>query len=226
MKRICAVTAVLMAFSGAAWAGEAGLVLAPNMKELKCDMPNETYRFAGSNAPGQLFLPDEPVSLKLVFKKGTDNGAVDFAIEIQEIGTRTPGRVNEGMEGFTDTAGHAPLIDVIGKPVLHPVRVSFDDKPETQVDVQNLPLPKRFGTYALVLVRDAKRLFLASVCRVPKPREDGTLENTPIFGEGQFINRDPALRAKQYQRMGIRGWRSELSWSESQDGKYSWDNYD
>ncbi|HUU45219.1 MAG TPA: hypothetical protein VM118_05750 [Acidobacteriota bacterium] len=84
---------------------------------------------------------------------------------------------------------------MIGKPVLHPIRVTFDDKPETQVDVQNLPLPKRFGTYALVLVRDAKRQFLASVCRVPKPREDGTLENTPIFGEGQSINRDPARHA-------------------------------
>ena len=33
-------------------------------------MPNTTYRFAGSNAPGQMFLPGEPVDIKLVFAKG------------------------------------------------------------------------------------------------------------------------------------------------------------
>ena len=96
--------------------GEVALVLQSNMDELRCEMPNKTCRFVGSSAPGQIFLPDEPANIRLVLKKGTDNGPVDFSIEIQEIGTRTPGRVVQRMEGFTDTAGHAPLIDLIGKP--------------------------------------------------------------------------------------------------------------
>jgi len=206
--------------------GEVALVLRANMDELRCEMPNETYRFVGSNAPGQIFLPDEPANIRLVLKKGTDEGPVDFSIEIQEIGTRTPGRVVQGMEGFTDTAGHAPLIDLIGKPASHPLKVAFDDAPEKAVEVQGLPLPKRFGTYALVLVRDNKRHFLATVCRVPVPRPNGNVENVPVFGEGSLIDRSPALRAQQYYRMGVRGWRSELSWSESADGKYDFSRYD
>ena len=227
MRTVCAVLAILVLVSGAALAGEAGaVVIQGNMKELKCDMPNDTYRFVGSNAPGQLFLPDEPLNLKFAFKKGKDNGTVEFSIEMQEIGTRTPGRVSK--EGFTDTSGFAPLIDLIGKPAVHPIKVTFDDKPEAQFEVQNLPLPKRFGTFALILVREGKRQFLTTVCRVPKPRDYGTIDNTPIFGEGQMIDgaERSGLRGQQYFRMGVRGWRSELSWSESQDGKYSWDNYD
>ena len=227
MKAVCTVLAVVIAACGVALAGESGaIVIQANMKELRCDMPNDIWRFVGSNAPGQLFVPGEPVNLKLALKKGDEKGTADFSIEMQEIGTRTPGRVS--TEGFTDTSGFAPLIDIIGKPAAHPIKVAFDDKPETNIEVQNLPLPKRFGTFALILVREQKRQFLTTVCRVPKPRDNGTLENTPIFGEGQMIDgADRAgQRAQQYFRMGVRGWRSELSWSESADGKYNWDNYD
>src|SRR5262245_467222 len=64
-----------------------------NMKELRCSLPNDRFRLAGSNAIGQLFVGDEPVDLKLAFKKGDLNGKVSFALEIQEVGTRTPGKV-------------------------------------------------------------------------------------------------------------------------------------
>jgi hypothetical protein len=206
---------------------ESQLVLAGNMKVLRCDMPNATYRFAGSNAPGQLFLPGEPVHVKLVFAKGTDQGEVrDFAIEIQEITTRDPqARIKEA---FTDTGGNAPLLGLEGKPIMHPIAVRFDAKPETAFEVKGLPLPARFGTYALVLVRGAKRQFLATLCRVPKPREDGRIDNVPIFGEGQMMGPVELVetRAVQYQRMGIRGWRCELGWNEEADGKCNWDNYD
>ena len=33
-------------------------------------------------------------------------------------------------------------------------------------------------------------------------------------------------RALQFYRMGVRGWRSELGWRESADGKRDWDAYD
>jgi hypothetical protein len=206
---------------------ESQFVLGANMKVLRCDMPNANYRFAGSNAPGQLFLPGEPVDIKLVFAKGQERGEVQgFAVEIQEITTRDPeARIKEA---FTDTGGNAPLIALEGKPITQPIAVRFGDKPQAAFEVKGLPLPARFGTYALVLTRGAKRQFLASLCRVPKPREYGRIDNVPIFGEGQMLNPAEMMetRALQFYRMGVRGWRSELSWRESADGKRDWDSYD
>jgi len=77
----------------------------------------------------------------------------------------------------------------------------------TRCQIQNLPVPARFGTYALVLMRGDLRQFLATVCRVPKPRSAGTLENTPVFGEFAIFDRQESYvtRAAMYQRMGIRG---------------------
>ncbi len=62
------------------------------MKELKCSLPNDRFRLVESNSPGQLFLSDEPVDLKLAFKKGDLNGNVSFSLEIQEVGTG-PGKL-------------------------------------------------------------------------------------------------------------------------------------
>lgn len=225
--RISAMVVAIVASGAAnAWA-QRPLVLEANMKVLRCTMPDETYRFAGSSAPGQLFLAGEPVDIKLVLTKGGENGELkDFAIEIQEITTRDPEA--KIKEVFTDTAGNAPLIGLEGKPVTQPISVTFGGDATTAVDVKGLPVPERFGTYALVLTRGDKRQFLATVCRLPKPREDGRIDNVPIFGEGQMMGPAEMIdtRAKQYARMGVRGWRSELSWSEDESGKYNWENYD
>lgn len=194
-----------------------------NMKELRCAMPDEQARLAGSSAPGQLFVGDEPVSITLAFRKGDLNGEVPFKLEIQEVGTRTVGKVAGGMAGWTDTSGKAPLFDVIGDPIAHDFKVNFQGD-EVKVELNNLPVPKRFGTYALILVRDDNRKFLGTIARVPKPRPDGTVENTPIFGEGNFIKQP--WRAKVYARMGIRGWRSEGSWNSKKDGTRDWAHYD
>ena len=228
MRRILVSIVLGWLFAGPHIArGDQALVLPANMQVLRCEMPSETYRFAGSNAPGQLFHPGESVDIRLNFAKEKDQGeATGFAIEIQEISTRNPQARVKGA--FTDTAGDAPLIGLEGPPRTHPIRVRFGSEPRTEFTVQNLPVPARFGTYALVLTRGPMRRFLATVCRVPRPRENGTIENVPILGEGQMLN-DPesyVTRALQYQRMGVRGWRSELSWSEEADGRYDWNRYD
>jgi len=210
-------------------AAEHCLVLKENMEVLKCQEPDEKYHFAGSNAPGQLFLPGEPVNLKLVFVKGNDSGAVaDFALEIQQITTRDPQRKTRSPEGFTDTSGNAPLLGLEGKPITHPLKVSFDDKPQLQFDAVNVPIPAKLGTYAVILTRGNTRQFLCTVARLPKPRADGTAENTPVLGDGSFFGPSEMYetRARQYARMGIRSFRSELSWSEGKDGKYDWRRYD
>jgi hypothetical protein len=211
---------------GLARAESGPFLVKENMDELKCEGPDKTNRFLGSSAPGQLFLTSEPVNVKLALSKGANVGTVAFTLEVQEIGTRTPGRVVKGMAGFSDTVGHAPIIDVIGKPVAHPLKVTFTDQPEVEVDVPNLPVPARFGTYAIILCQGDKRQFLGSVARVPSPRSYGTVENTPVFGEGQFMGGDITTKAAIYGRMGIRGWRSELSWTEKEDGTTDWASYD
>jgi hypothetical protein len=211
----------------AVWALADGpaLILPENLAQLKCDPPTATYRFLGSNAPGQLFCPGEAVTLSLAMKRGADVGEVkEFALELQEITTRDPEARTKGA--WTDTAGDAPLIALEGQPIRMPLLVTFTDKPETTLEVKNVPLPARFGTYALMLTRGAKRQFLGTLARVPAPRPDGTVENVPIFGEGQFMNGNIKERADIYFRMGIRGWRSELSWSEDANYKWNWENYD
>jgi hypothetical protein len=195
-----------------------------NMKELKCSLPNDRFRLIGSNAPGQLFMGDEQVDLKLAFKKGDLNGKVPFSLEVQEVGTRTPGKVSGGMEGWTDTSGKAPLFDLIGAPLKHDFTVDFSGGDEVPVEIKNLPVPKRFGTYALILVRGSERQFLGTVARVPQPRPDGTIDNVPIFGEGGFVEKP--WRAKVYARMGIRGWRTDGSWKAKKDGTPEWEQYD
>jgi len=220
---LCVVVAAMMTLPCAAQRGD--FVLKPNMDELKCAMPDENYRLTGG-APGMLFIGDEDVKLELAFKKGADSGEVAFAIEIQEIGTRTPGRFAKPDDLVGTTAG-TPLVELIGKPVTHPFKVTFGEADELAFTVEKLPVPKRFGTFALILVRGDKRQYLGNCCRLPQPREYGHIENTPVFGEGQIMaDRQFLKRAQQYYRMGIRGWRSELSWSEVEPGKYVWDDYD
>ncbi len=207
-----------------AFAEERPLVLSENLKVLNATPPDENYRFAGSNAPGQIFLPKEQVTLKFDFAKGSDNGAVrDLAIELQEITTRNPEARTK--EGFTDTSGNAPLIGLESPPARVPLTVNFTDKPRTEFEVRNFPLPERHGTYAMILVRGDKRQFLGTLARVPQPRADGTVDNVPIFGEGVLIE-DDGRRSDYYARMGVRGWRAEMGWNEKEDGSINWEVFD
>ena len=207
---------------------EGTLVLDANMWVLHAKLPTATNRFVQSNQPGQVFLPGEAVDITLLLSKEADQGTKNFGIEIQEITTRDPERKVEGSQGYSDTAGSAPVIALEGQPRVHPFQAAFTDKPQATVEVKNLPLPERFGTYALVLVRGGARQFLTTLCRVPKPRDNGTILTTPIFGEGVFIDRAERYeqRAKTYARMGVRGWRSELGWSANDKGETDWSRYD
>lgn len=222
-ERMLIALAIILA-ARAAFADERPLVLEDNLKVLKASAPDENYRFVSSNAPGQLFLPREQPALKFDFARGADSGIVeDFAIEIQEITTRDPDSRSKG--GFTDTSGNAPLIGLEGQPIRVPLRVRFTDEPRTEFEVENFPLPEKFGTYALILTRGEKRQFLATLARVPQPRAHGSVDNVPIFGEGVLIDHD-GHRAEYYARMGVRGWRTEASWNENEDGSVDWTNFD
>ncbi len=219
----CAL-AILLAVAAAPLRAEHALILKDNMAVLRCAPPSADLRYAGSNAPQQIFFADESVDVQLAFAKAAEKPG-DWAIEIQEVTTRDPDKKIEDMEGYTDTGGHAPLIGLEGKPVVHPIKAVFDGKAQT---IANVPVPHRFGTYALVLVNGPSRTFLATVARVPRPRAGGTLENTPIFGEFSMFDKPELFeqRASAYERMGIHGMRLETSWSEDKDGKADWTGTD
>ena len=224
MRRWALLLGVTWVSFAAGLSAENIMIQEDNMKELKCSLPNDRFRLVGSNAPGQVFVGDERVDLKLAFKKGDLRGRVPFILEIQEVGTRTPGKVAGGMSGWTDTTGKAPLFDLIGSPVKHEFAVDLGGRDEVSVEIPNLPVPRRFGTYALILIRGDDRQFLGTVARVPIPRSDGTIETVPILGEGGFVEKPS--RAKVYARIGIRGWRTEGSWNSHKDGTPNWEKYD
>ena len=224
MRRWALLLGVTWVSFAAGLSAENIMIQEDNMKELKCSLPNDRFRLVGSNAPGQVFVGDERVDLKLAFKKGDLRGRVPFILEIQEVGTRTPGKVAGGMSGWTDTTGKAPLFDLIGSPVKHEFAVDLGERDEVPVEIPNLPVPRRFGTYALILIRGDDRQFLGTVARVPIPRSDGTIETVPILGEGGFVEKPS--RAKVYARIGIRGWRTEGSWNSHKDGTPNWEKYD
>jgi hypothetical protein len=185
VRMLLVLIATWSAFGGTL-AADNIMIQEDNMKELNCSLPNEQYRLLRTNAPGQVFVGDEKVNLTLAFKKGNSAGRVSFSIEIQEIGTRTPGKVVSGMTGWTDTSGKAPRFDVIGEPVTHDFAVDFRSN-EVTFELQNLPVPQRFGTYALIVVRGSDRRFLGTLARVPVPRPDGTIETVPIPVEGEGL---------------------------------------
>ena len=51
-------------------ADDNALILGANMKVLNAKLPEAANRYAGSNLPGQIFLPGEPVDVKLVLSRG------------------------------------------------------------------------------------------------------------------------------------------------------------
>jgi len=221
------ILAFLAAVSFSTFVSAQALVLPDNLAVLKCAAPDANASLLESNAAGQLFYAGEVVNLKIFISKAIGS-AGPFVIELQEISTRDPEARSTSMEGFSDTAGHAPIIGLEGKPIEIPIEVAFDDKGEATLTLDNFALPARFGTYAVVLKAGSKRQFVASLARVPARREDGKVETVPVFGEGQFLTGGPeevAKRVEIYSRMGIRGWRSELSWSETADGNLNLEVY-
>lgn len=189
-----------------------------NLKVLNASPASKDYKFLGSNAPAQVFWPNDKVSLNFDFVKGDSS---DFNIELQEITTRDS---NAHIANVGNVAGNpVPLYGLEGKPANIPMTISFAGGPRTQFTMDNFPLPAKFGTYAMVLKTGGKRILLGTLARVPAMRSDGTVDNVPIFGEGAL---DCVNHPGFYARLGVRGWRNEGFWNEDKDGKVDWTNYD
>ncbi len=204
------------------------LILKDNLEVMKAEAPDTRFEFIGSNAPGQIFLPGEKATLELDFERAafTGDNAAPLSLELREITTRNPNARVTDAAGFTDTSGMAPLIgigDVLANVAINPPE---GDGERATFKVADFPLPERFGTYAVVLVRgDVERRFLATLARVPTPNPKSTVDNTYIFGESVLIGPN-GERADFYARMGVRGFRSETGWNEQADGTIDWSHYD
>jgi len=220
--RSFALAAAVVLLAGAAAWGEGVMFSKANILPLKCEESTKDYRLVGGNAPGFLYFPGERVDLTFTFKK---SDARDFAIEIQGVHTRKPNKTKQ----YVDPFGFPDVLNLDGDPIHYPLTVAFDDKPEKTFTVEGLPVPERFGTYCLILISGERRILLGSVARVMKSRDDATVDNTPIFGEGQIFGgfRNKADAARAYGRMGVKGVRCEISWRGNRpDGTYDWSSYD
>lgn len=217
----------LAGFGLASVLADAGPMFSPaNILPLRCKGTMKQYRLVRGNVPGFLYFRGEDVNLTFTFARTKDTKAeAQFVIEIQGVNTRKPNKSKQYIDPF----GYPDVLNLDGKPIRHPLKVSFGDKKEVTFDVPKLPVPERYGTYCLVLVNGAERILLGSVARVMRTRPDGTVDNTPIFGEGQIFSgfKNKADAARSYARMGVRGVRCEIGWRGNKpDGSYDWTEYD
>lgn len=202
----------------------------PMIAPLNCQETVKQYRLVSGNAPAFLYHPGESVDLTFTFEKGAVADDGRYTLEIQGVHTRRPNKATTYIDPF----GFPDILNLDGDAVRHPVRLDFGDKQEVTFEVKGVPVPERFGTYCLILLkgegkRKEDRILVGSVARLLETRADAVVENTPIFGEGQIFSgfKTKSEASKAYQRMGIRGVRCEISWrGPRDDGSYDWSEYD
>ncbi|MDP7253106.1 MAG: hypothetical protein QGF00_26115 [Planctomycetota bacterium] len=197
---------------------------------LNCMETTKQYRLVKGNAPAFLYFPGEKVDLTFSFSNVGAKAEQIYAIEIQGVHTRRPNKARI----YVDPFGHPDILNLDGKAIRHPLEIESGDEKEVAFEVRNLPVPQRYGTYCLILLRGEgkkkeNRILLGSVVRLVRTRDDAIVENTPVFGEGQIFSgfKDKAEAAGAYYRMGVRGVRCEISWRGNKpDGSYDWKQYD
>lgn len=210
---------------GISHAESQSLFTKPNEVVLKASPLARQNRFASDMvlpdgaAPAFIYFPGEPVNLKLQLTKADDR---PLALEIQGVHTRVP---KKDLTQYIDPFGHPDVINLDGEPIRHPIAVAWGDQKQTVVDLAKVPVPERFGTYVLILLRGEgtaveDRILLGSVARVPAMRKDATADNTPVFGEGN------TEEFKGLARMGIRAIRREIGWRGVEAKDYDWKEYD
>lgn len=188
----------------------------PNLVVLNASPATNAYRILPDGAPPAfLYYPRQPVDLKLALTRADGR---PLALEIQGVHTRVP---NKDLTQYIDPFGHPDVLNLDGKSIRHRFKVAWDEAGKATVALAGVPVPERFGTYVLLLLRgkgEAKedRILLGSVARIPAARQDATIDNTPVFGEFQ-------TRAfQELARMGVRGIRAEISWRGQELAEYDW----
>ena len=209
-------------------ASAADLLQDANLKTLECAAPDTKYAFVGSNQPGNVFYPEDVVELRIKVTR-TDQPLRSVTIEIIEIAMRQ----NRYLEGWS-VMSKPTAVENLGSrgKVVVPVAVEDQSGATAKIDVKNLSVPKRYGTYLITVAPNGQRpQFLCTLLRAHRPKPGFDI-NAPVFGEGQFLTHDdqnPELvrqRAQALARLGIKGIRIELGWRQDERGNYDWERFD
>ncbi|HPD17053.1 MAG TPA: hypothetical protein PLE19_19085 [Planctomycetota bacterium] len=221
-----AIAASVVAGGGAL--GAPDLLLPENLKTMGCAAPDTKLMFLRSSQPGNVFYPGDSVDLTLKVTRDKEP-LKSITLEVIEIAARQ-NRYLPGMSVMT-----APVaIENLGPRGKVDVSVSVEDKEgaTAEVEARGLPVPARYGTYAVTIAPNGKNpQFLCTLLRAMKPKE-GFDVDAPVFGEGQFLTHDSQnpehirTRALTLGRLGIKGVRIELGWAEGKPGTYDWSRYD
>ena len=222
-----AVVAAMLG-AGQAFGAPPDLLLPENLKTMGCAAPDTRFMLVRSSQPGNVFYPGDPVDLTLKVTRGKEPlGAV--TIEVIEIAMRE----NKYLAGFSVMSA-PPAVENLGPRCKVGVAAAVEDKEgaTAEVEIKDIPVPARYGTYAVRVLPNGKDpQFLCTLLRAMKPKE-GFAVDAPVFGEGQFLTHDDQKpekirqRALTLGRLGIKGVRIELGWAEGKPGTYDWDRLD
>jgi hypothetical protein len=186
-----------------------GLLHPANLARLQCDPPAPAHRFVAGSAPGNLFLPHEPVTLTLA----TRLARVD--VEVLRIGTQTRATVGPHWLG----TAMEPQVEVLGPVVAESLAV--------QSGRVHVPVPADPGCYVVTLRLEGRRCFLCTVARV-SPASPG-----PILADGQLLTHEArptrhrlGQSAQALRRLGIDRVRMELPWPEQIPNRFDWPRID
>jgi len=114
------------------------------------------------------------------------------------------------------------------------VPVAVEDRPgaTAEVRVRDLPVAARYGSYLVTLAPNAQNpQLLCTLLRAHRPKTGFDI-TAPVFGEGQFLTHDDQKpepvrqRAQTLARLGIKGIRIELGWSQDVKGEFRWERFD
>ena len=199
-----------------------------NLKTIGCAAPDTKFMFVRSSQPGNVFYPGDSVDLTLKVTRG-EGPLRSVTLEVIEIATRQ----NKYLEGWS-VMSKPPAVENLGSRGKVELAISIGDKSGAVAEVvaRGLPVPKRYGTYVITVAPNGKNpQFLCSLVRAMKPKQGFDID-APVFGEGQFLTHDSQKpehireRALTLGRLGIKGVRMELGWSESRPGHYDWGRID
>jgi len=225
---VLSIATALLAPAERALSAEPDLLRPANLKTMGCAKPDTRYMFARSSRAGNVFYPGESVDLTIKVTRG-EAPLRSVALEVVEIATRR-NRYLEGRSTMTAPAA----VEVLGRVGKRDVPVTVEDRKgaTAEAEVKGLPVPERYGTYLVTIAPNGRDpQFLCTLLRAHRPKQ-GFDVDAPVFGEGQFLTHDDQdpekirQRALTLARLGIKGVRIELGWSQSQSGEFQWTRYD
>jgi hypothetical protein len=144
---------LIMLLSNAASGQKPDLLQDANLKTLGCAAPDTKYAFVGSNRPGNVFYPEDAVELRIKVTR-TDQPLKSVALEIIEIAMRQ----NRYLEGWS-VMSKPTAVENRGSrgKVVVPVNIEDRSGATAEIDVKNLSVPKRYGTYLITLSPNGQR---------------------------------------------------------------------